>query len=86
LKKMPFTIPSTAWSSAASLEHDVGRLAAQLERERHAAPRERGLDVLADPVEPVNATLSMSGSRTSAPPAAPSPGMIWTTPAGSSAS
>ena len=37
-------------------------------------------------VEPVKATLSMSGSRTSAAPAAPSPGMIWTTPGGSSAS
>ena len=41
---------------------------------------------LPTPVDPVNATLSMSGSRTSAAPAAPSPGMIGTTPGGSSAS
>ena len=37
-------------------------------------------------VEPVKATLSMSGSRTSAAPAAPSPGRMETTPGGSSAS
>ena len=37
-------------------------------------------------VEPVKATLSMSGSRTSAAPVAPSPGTIATTPGGSSAS
>jgi hypothetical protein len=34
----------------------------------------------------VKATLSMSGSRTSVAPAEPSPGMIETTPSGSSAS
>ena len=38
------------------------------------------------PVEPVKATLSMSGSRTSVAPAEPSPGTIDTTPGGSSAS
>ena len=37
-------------------------------------------------VDPVNATLSMPGARTSAAPVAPSPGRIETTPGGSSAS
>ena len=41
---------------------------------------------LPTPVEPVKATLSMSGSRTSVAPAEPSPGTIDTTPGGSSAS
>ena len=40
---------------------------------------------LPTPVEPVNATLSTS-ARTSAAPVAPSPGMMFTTPGGRSAS
>ena len=41
---------------------------------------------LPTPVEPVKAILSIPGWRTSAAPAEPSPGRMFTTPAGSSAS
>ncbi len=47
LKKMPFTIPSTAWSSGSVVEDDVGRLAAELEGEPAARPGEGAEDLLA---------------------------------------
>ena len=86
LKKMPFTIPSTAWSIAASSNTMFADLPPSSSVSGIPRPASAAWMSLPTAVEPVKATLSMSGSRTSAPPAAPSPGMICTTPGGSSAS
>ena len=68
------------------VEHDVGRLAAELERELLAGAGQRPGD-LACPtsVEPVKATLSTPGCSTSARPVSPAPVTMLTTPGGRSA-
>jgi hypothetical protein len=86
LKKIPFTIPSTAWSSAASSKTMFADFPPSSRVAGIPRPASAAWMFLPTAVEPVNATLSISGSRTSAAPAAPSPGMIDTTPGGSSAS
>ena len=86
LKKIPLTMPSTAWSSAASSKTMLADLPPSSSVSGTPRPASAAWMSLPTPVEPVNATLSMSGSRTSAAPAAPSPGTIDTTPGGSSAS
>ena len=70
----------------AVVEDDVGGLAAQLERERDL-PRPASSRWIALPtsVEPVKATLSIPVCLTSSAPVEPSPVMMLTTPAGSSA-
>ncbi len=74
LKKMPLTIPSTAWSSAASSKITFADLPPSSSVSETPRPASAAWMSLPTAVEPVNATLSMSGSRTSAAPAAPSPG------------
>ena len=86
LKKIPFTMPSTAWSSAASSKTMFADLPPSSSVSDTPRPASAAWMSLPTPVEPVNATLSIPGWRTSAAPAAPSPGTIETTPGGSSAS
>ena len=83
---MPFTMPSTAWSSAASSNTMFADLPPSSSVRGIPRPASAAWMSLPTPVDPVNATLSMSGSRTRAAPVAPSPGTIETTPGGSSAS
>ena len=80
LKKIPLTIPSTAWSSAASSNTTLADLPPSSSVSDTPRPASAAWMSLPTAVEPVKATLSMSGSRTSAAPAAPSPGTIETTP------
>ena len=76
-------MPSTAWSSGGVVEHDVGRLAAQLQGEPLAGAGERARrSALPTSVEPVNATLSTPGWATSAAPMSPAPVSTLTTPGG----
>src|SRR5579875_3295296 len=86
LKKIPLTIPSTAWSRAASSK----TMLADLPPSSSVSPTRRPASAawISRPtaVEPVKAILSTPGARTSAAPAFPSPGRIATTPGGSSAS
>ena len=86
LKKMPCTMPSTAWSIAASSNTMLADFPPSSSVSEMPRPASAAWMSLPTPVEPVKATLSMSGSRTSAAPATPSPGRIETTPGGSSAS
>ena len=69
------------------VEHDVGRLAAELEAQALAACRRRLRWIsLPTSVEPVNAILSMPSCSTSACPIAGPPASTLTTPGGRSAS
>jgi hypothetical protein len=85
LKKMPLTMPSTAWSTGASSKTTLAAL-----------PPSSRVTFLCDPatdfaiarptaVEPVNATLSTSGWLTIAAPVSPAPVRMLTTPGGRSA-
>ena len=79
-------MPSTAWSSAASSNTMLADLPPSSRVSGTPRPASAAWMSLPTAVEPVKATLSMSGWRTSDAPAAPSPGTIDTTPGGSSAS
>ena len=69
-------MPSTAWSSAASSNTMFADLPPSSSVSEIPRPASAAWMSLPTAVEPVKATLSMSGSRTSAAPATPSPGMI----------
>ena len=79
-------MPSTAWSIAASSKTMLADFPPSSSVSEMPRPASAAWMSLPTPVEPVKAILSMSGSRTSAAPATPSPGRIETTPGGSSAS
>src|SRR6266568_1960743 len=81
---MPLTIPSTAWSSAASSKMMFAALPPSSSVSFLPDPARRRWIALPTSVEPVNAILSTPAS-TSAAPARPSPVMMLTTPGGSSA-
>ena len=82
---MPLTIPSTAWSSAASSKITFAALPPSSSVRCLPVPASwRWID-LPTSVEPVNAILSTSGCSTSAAPVRPSPVTMLTTPGGSSA-
>ncbi len=81
---MPLTIPSTAWSSAASSKMMFAALPPSSSVSFFPVPARRRWIALPTSVDPVNAILSTSAS-TSAAPARPSPVTMLTTPGGSSA-
>ena len=81
---MPLTIPSTAWSSAASSKTMFAALPPSSSVSFLPVPASRRWIALPTSVEPVNAILSTSAS-TSAAPVRPSPVTMLTTPGGSSA-
>ena len=86
LKKMPWTMPSTAWSIEASSKMMLADLPPSSSVRPTSRPASAAWMSLPTAVEPVKATLSMPSARTSAAPVARSPGRIETTPGGSSAS
>jgi hypothetical protein len=73
LKKIPCTMPSTAWSMAASSKTMLADLPPSSSVRPTPRPASAAWMSLPTAVEPVNATLSTS-ERTSAAPATPSPG------------
>ncbi len=81
---MPLTIPSIAWSSAASSKITFAALPPSSSVSFVRVPASSRWIALPTSVEPVNAILSTS-DFTSAAPARPSPVMMFTTPGGSSA-
>src|SRR3954452_9688296 len=81
---IPLTIPSTAWSSAASSKITFAALPPSSSVSFVPVPASSRWIALPTSVEPVNAILSTS-LLTSAAPARPSPVMMFTTPGGSSA-
>ncbi len=85
LKKMPLTIPSTAWSIGASSKMTFAALPPSSRVSRVPVPASVRWISRPTSVEPVNATLSRPGWRTSAAPVAPAPGSTLTTPGGRSA-
>ena len=78
------TIPSTAWSSAASSKITFAALPPSSSVSFLPVPASSRWIALPTSVEPVNAILSTS-LLTSAAPARPSPVTMFTTPGGSSA-
>ena len=85
LKKMPLTMPSTAWSSGASSKTMFAALPPSSSVRRLPVPAIVRRMILPTSVEPVKATLS-TGDSTSAAPVSPAPVTMFTTPGGSSAS
>ena len=81
LKKIPCTMPSTAWSMAASSKTMLADLPPSSSVRPTPRPASAAWMSLPTAVEPVKATLSTS-ERTSAAPATPSPGMMFATPGG----
>jgi hypothetical protein len=82
---MPLTIPSTAWSSAQSSKAMMHRLAAELERQLGAGAGEFALDRLARLGRAREGDLVEVGMLDEMGAVEPSPVMMLTTPAGSSA-
>ncbi len=82
---MPFTIPSTAWSRAQSSKTMLAALPPSSSVSGTPRPASSRWIALPTSVEPVKASLSMPGWRTSSAPADPSPVRMLTTPAGSPA-
>ena len=78
-------MPSTAWSSGASSKTTFAALPPSSRVSRLPVPASVRWISRPTSVEPVNATLSMPGWRTSAAPVAPAPGSTLTTPGGRSA-
>ena len=85
LKKMPLTMPSTAWSIGASSKTMLAALPPSSSVTRLSVPAMDRAIALPTSVEPVNATLSTSGWATSAWPVPPAPVTMLTTPGGRSA-
>ena len=82
LKKIPFTMPSTAWSTGASSKTTLAALPPSSRVSRLPVPATARLISLPTSVEPVNATLSIPGCATSAEPVWPAPVSTFTTPGG----
>ena len=76
LKKMPLTIPSTAWSSAASSNTMFADLPPSSSVSATSAPGQRGLDVPADRGRSGEGDLVDFFERTRAAPISPSPGRM----------
>ena len=85
LKKMPLTTPSIAWSSGASSKTMLAAFPPSSRVRPLSVPATAFPISRPTAVEPVKATLSMSGWRTSAMPISPGPVTMLTTPGGSSA-
>ena len=85
LKKMPFTIPSTAASTGASSKTTFAAFPPSSRVSRFPVPATVRWICLPTSVDPVNATLSTPGWATSAAPVSPSPVSTFTTPGGSPA-
>ncbi len=85
LKKMPLTMPSTAWSSGASSNTTLAALPPSSRVSFLPDPASERWISLPTSVEPVNATLSTPGWLVSSAPTSPAPGRMLTTPGGRSA-
>ena len=85
LKKMPCTMPSTAWSIAASSKTMLAALPPSSSVSDLRVPATARAIDLPTSVEPVNATLSTSPCSTTARPVSPAPVTMLTTPGGRSA-
>ncbi len=85
LKKMPLTMPSTAWSMGASSKMMLAALPPSSRVARLRVPAMERAIILPTAVEPVKASLSMPGWSTIACPVGPAPVMMLTTPGGRSA-
>ena len=85
LKKMPLTMPSTAWSIGASSKTMLAALPPSSSVSFLRVPATDRAMARPTSVEPVNATLSTPGCSTSARPVSPAPVTMLTTPAGRSA-
>src|SRR6478672_11568779 len=83
---MPFTIPSTAWSRAASANTMLAALPPSSRVSRRPVPASSVAIRLPTAVEPVNATFARSGCATSAAPVSGPPVTTFSTPGGSPAS
>jgi hypothetical protein len=82
---MPLTMPSTAWSRAASSNTMFAALPPSSRVSALSVPAVALWISLPTPVEPVKATLSTPGWLTRCIPMSDGPGTMFTTPAGSSA-
>ncbi len=85
LKKMPLTMPSTAWSIGASSKTMLAALPPSSSVTFLRVPATERAIALPTSVEPVNATLSTPACSTSARPVSPAPVTMLTTPGGRSA-
>jgi hypothetical protein len=85
LKKMPLTMPSTAWSTGASSNTMLAALPPSSSVSRLREPASARAIARPTSVEPVNATLSTPGCSTSMRPVSPAPVRMFTTPGGRSA-
>ena len=85
LKKMPWTMPSTAWSIGASSKTMLAALPPSSRVSFLRVPATARAIDLPTSVEPVNATLSTSPCSTTARPVSPAPVTMLTTPGGRSA-
>ena len=85
LKKMPLTMPSTAWSTGASSKTMLAALPPSSRVTFLSVPATVLAISRPTSVEPVNATLSTSSCATSARPVSPAPVTMLTTPGGRSA-
>ena len=86
LKKMPLTMPSTAWSSGASSNRMFAALPPSSRETRLPVPAVVRWMILPTSVDPVNAILSMPSCSTIACPISGPPARMLTTPGGRSAS
>ena len=82
LKKMPWTMPSTAWSIGASSKTMLAALPPSSRVSFLRVPATARAIDLPTSVEPVNATLSTSACSTTARPVSPAPVTMLTTPGG----
>ena len=82
LKKMPWTMPSTAWSIGASSKTMLAALPPSSRVSDLRVPATARAIDLPTSVEPVNATLSTSPCSTTARPVSPAPVTMLTTPGG----
>ena len=82
LKKMPLTMPSTAWSIGASSKTMLAALPPSSRVTFFFVPAVERAIILPTSVEPVNATLLTSACSTSARPVSPAPVTMLTTPGG----
>ena len=80
LKKMPCTIPSTAWSIGASSKTMLAALPPSSSVSDLRVPATARAIDLPTSVDPVNATLSTSPCSTTARPVSPAPVTMLTTP------
>ena len=85
LKKMPLTMPSTAWSIGASSKTMFAALPPSSRVSFLRVPATARAIARPTSVEPVKATLSTSGCSTTARPVSPAPVTMLTTPGGRSA-